>query len=299
MSFAGFRSLKANFTPTPNQYFDKVVGHYHPCVERVVALLIRSTLGWEDPDTGERRLEAELALKDFICPEMSESSARKGIAGAIEAGFIVQTLAATNKQAACYALRWENLDAQKAAIGRQRKAHGSSKRRGVPVDDPAWKKRTAEGRGVTATPHRGVTVRPLAVTGVTVTPPNKNDSEKKSSSEKKLKNSERKASGKVFLPAASSEGNALLGLLPQDEYAALEKQARELVIAENGPPVSDLARQGKAHLVVKRRMRELLAAQENTTRPEAAPREVPEEMDQREAGQKETGQIAMKEQETQ
>lgn len=187
--FKGFRSLKANFTTTPNQYFDKVVGHYHPCVERVVAILIRSTLGWEDPDTGERRLEAELALSDFVRPELSRNSARTGIAGAIDAGFIVETMPATNHAPARYALRWEDAAAQKQAIVRQRKAHGSSRRKGMPVDRPKWAKSIS--RGTTIAPQNnsgqacGPTVGPPTVGGPTVGPPYNNESGKKFSSEKK------------------------------------------------------------------------------------------------------------------
>lgn len=137
--FKGFRSLRANFTSTPNQYFDRVLGHYHPCVERVVGVLIRATLGWEDPDTGERRLEAEMPLSAFIRPEFSESSVRRGLAGAIEAGFVVQTMEATTREPARYALRWEDAQAQKDAISRQRRANGGRRRRGGKVMPPAWK----------------------------------------------------------------------------------------------------------------------------------------------------------------
>ncbi len=240
--FAGFRSLKANFTTTPNQYFDRVVGHYHPCVERVVAILVRSTLGWEDPDTGERRLEAELALKDFIRPELSESSARTGIAGAIEAGFIIQTMPATNKQPARYALRWVDATAQKEAITRQRKAHGITRRHGAPVMDPKWK-------------SRGVTVRPLSVRGVTVTPPKESESEIKSSSEKKrsFKKGLASPSGKVV------EDADVLATLPKEQWATLEAEARARVIAEYVDPVRKLAREGKAWTTVRPMMRKILA----------------------------------------
>jgi len=188
-NFKGFRSLKANFTATPNQYFDKVVGHCHPCVERVVAILIRSTLGWEDPDTGERRLEAELALSDFVRPELSRNSARTGIAGAIEMGFLIETMPATNHAPARYALRWEDAPAQTQAIGRQRKAHGSSRRKGLPVDRPKWAKSIS--RGTTVVPQNngeqawGTTVGPPMVGRPTVVPPYNNESGKKFCSEKK------------------------------------------------------------------------------------------------------------------
>lgn len=242
--FNGFRSLTANFTTVPNQYFDRVVGHYHPCVERVVAILIRATLGWEDPDTGERRLEAELALSDFVRPELSESSARRGIAGAIEAGFVMQTLEATTREPARYALRWEDAAAQRAAITRQRKAHGRTRRRGGKVLEPAWKRRRIENQG-----SHGDTSHDETSHGDTSA--SNKDSEKKSSPEKKR-------SFKKGSPPAFEEPD-LLARLSREEYEALEKQARAQVIAENGPPISDLARQGKAIGSVKRKMRELLA----------------------------------------
>ena len=53
-------------------------------------------------------------------------------------------------------------------------------------------------------------------------------------------------------------GDPLASLSP-DEYAALEQQARDKVIAELGPPICDLARRGKAGRDVKAMMRALLA----------------------------------------
>ena len=122
MSFGGFKPLSANFTPSPNQFFDQVIGHYPSCVVTVVAILIRSTLGWADPVTGERRVEAELPLSAFLRPELCESSARKGLSQAMTAGFIVQTARASNRDGARYALRWEDAAAQRETIERARRA---------------------------------------------------------------------------------------------------------------------------------------------------------------------------------
>lgn len=140
--FNGFRSLSANFTPTPNQFFDEVLGHY-PCrVVTVVGILIRSTLGWEDPDTGDRRIEAELPLMSFVRPDLCESSARKGLAEAIEAGLIVRTAAANTRDGARYALRWSDEAALERAIAKSRRTHGTEPA-GRPDD---------EGRGLKNTP---------------------------------------------------------------------------------------------------------------------------------------------------
>ncbi len=244
-AFPGFKSLTANFTTVPNQYFDRIVGHYHPCVERVVAILIRSTLGWEDPDTGERRLEAELPLSAFVRPELSQSSARRGLAGAIEAGFLVCTMEATTREPARYALRWADAEAQKSAIVRQRKAHGQTRRRGGKVAEPAWKRRqeakAQQNQGFHGdTSHCETSHRDTSLY---------RESEKKSSSEKKR-------SFKKGLPSAS-EPDVLSGL-GAEQFATLEAEARARVIAENGPPLSELARKGKAMTSVKQMMRQML-----------------------------------------
>ncbi len=125
--FAGFQPLEANFTPTPNAFFDKVMGHYPLRVVSVVAILIRATSGWRDSVTGEKRVEAELALSDFVRPELSLNSARQGIREAIAAGFVVETAAPTNRDGTRYALRWADDGALRTAVERQRRANGDAR----------------------------------------------------------------------------------------------------------------------------------------------------------------------------
>lgn len=177
--FNGFRSLSANFTPTPNQFFDEVLGHYPYCVVAVVGILIRSTLGWEDPDTGERRIETELPLSAFIRPELSESSARRGLSEAMTAKLIVRTASSSSREGARYALRWTDDEAQQRAINRARRAAEEpgllQQEPGQPLVKPTPAK-LAEPlaaktiRGVKLTPlmqeTRGVKLR-----GVKLTPP--------------------------------------------------------------------------------------------------------------------------------
>ena len=136
--FGGFKTISANFTPAPNQFFDEVLGHY-PCrVVTVVGILIRSTLGWEDPDTGDRRIEAELPLSSFIRSDLCENSARRGLAEAIVAGLIVRTVSASSREGARYALRWADGAALERALEKSRRIHGT--------EDPVarW---PANGRG--------------------------------------------------------------------------------------------------------------------------------------------------------
>ena len=169
--FGGFKSLSANFTPTPNQFFDEVVGFY-PCrVVAIVGILIRGTLGWEDPDTGDRRVEAELPLSAFLRPDLSESSARRGLAEAIAAGLIVRTAAANSREGARYALRWADGEAQARAIEKARRAVADPLL-GDPERGLQLEANGTEGRGVLLTPleekGRGVKLR-----GVKSTPPYK------------------------------------------------------------------------------------------------------------------------------
>lgn len=123
-NFHGFQRLEANFTPTPNQFFDEVIrGDYPKCVIVIVAVLIRETLGWQDNVTGERRIEAELALSQITEKGgLSINSARQGIREAIAAGFVVETASHDNRHGARYALRWADTERQKEAITRTRLA---------------------------------------------------------------------------------------------------------------------------------------------------------------------------------
>src|SRR5262249_30191735 len=132
--FEGFNPLDANFTLTPNQFFDEVVGQY-PCrLVTVVAILIRSTLGWRDPITGERRVEAALPLSSFVRPDLCEASARKGLEEAIRAGFIVKTASSDPRSPARYALRWKDEAVQRLAIERARRAAGDILPLALPTD---------------------------------------------------------------------------------------------------------------------------------------------------------------------
>jgi hypothetical protein len=126
--FAGFDPPDANFTPTPNQFFDRVVGRHEPCVVTVVAILIRATLGWRSAVTGGRRIEADLPLSEFVRRGLSQESARKGLRLAEEAGFIRKTAPAGPRDPARYALRWADAKRQDEAIKMERRALGEKRR---------------------------------------------------------------------------------------------------------------------------------------------------------------------------
>lgn len=123
ISFGGFPSLEANFTPVPNIFFDFVVPNFPECVIKVVAVIIRATLGWNDPVTGERRIEAELSLSDIQRRgQMSRSAARDGVRKALESGLITETAGAYATAGSRYALRWADEERQRITIERHRKA---------------------------------------------------------------------------------------------------------------------------------------------------------------------------------
>lgn len=145
-TFAGFAAPDANFTPTPNQFFDVIVGHYDPCVVTVVAILIRETLGWKNKHTGARKIEAALAQSDFIKHGLSKESVRKGIKTAIAAGFIVQTAAASPRDPARYALRWADMSEQDEAIAHERRALGVEPTKAGGLAAPGERQRKSKGR---------------------------------------------------------------------------------------------------------------------------------------------------------
>ncbi len=119
--FAGFAPLTGNFTLTPNQFFDQIL-YEEDCVVKVVGLLIRETLGWEDPRTKSRRVEASLPMSAFAQRGLSRNSVRKGLDLALQRGYIVKTAEETSRTSARYALRWEDEAGQAEAVRRERLA---------------------------------------------------------------------------------------------------------------------------------------------------------------------------------
>lgn len=166
----GFHDPHSRYTITPNQFFDEVMRQGHPpCVQIIVSILMRATQGWINPHTQDRCAEVAMSLRDFARLGLCVSSARKGLALAIQAGYVVQTREATNKVAARYALCWQNRQAQVEAIARQREAgQDPQKPSGVAVMEPLWKR---QNWGDTLQVAWGVTSTGLNVRGVNATPP--------------------------------------------------------------------------------------------------------------------------------
>ena len=148
--FAGFAPLTGNFTLTPNQFFDQIL-YEEDCVVKVVGMLVRETLGWEDPRTKARRVEASLPMSAFTQRGLSRNSVRKGLDLALQRGYIVKTAEETSRTSARYALRWEDQEGQAEAVRRERLAGEERGSKNDPVkfcasrgskNDPPFKQRS-------------------------------------------------------------------------------------------------------------------------------------------------------------
>src|SRR5438132_807233 len=65
-AFAGFAPPISNTTYTPNQFFDVCLPHYSRGVVRLVAYLIRRTLGWCDTDGNPQEEQIQVSYQEFI-----------------------------------------------------------------------------------------------------------------------------------------------------------------------------------------------------------------------------------------
>src|SRR5688500_8187575 len=63
--FPGFDHLCANFTYTPNQFFDVCLPHHSRGVVRLVAYMIRQTLGYCDSSGTPQRSRVQVSWSDI------------------------------------------------------------------------------------------------------------------------------------------------------------------------------------------------------------------------------------------
>jgi len=85
-AFAGFRPPTSNTTYTPNQFFDVVMPTASRGCLRIVAYLIRKTLGWCDAHGNPQREQieipyAELVRRAGVSREMIREALDEGVAG--------------------------------------------------------------------------------------------------------------------------------------------------------------------------------------------------------------------------
>jgi len=86
--FIGFTRPTSNTTYTPNQFFDVCLPHYSRGCVRVVALMLRLTLGWSDEEGNPQRVEHLATYDHFERAGISRSMIRPALQEAIQGHFV-------------------------------------------------------------------------------------------------------------------------------------------------------------------------------------------------------------------
>ena len=87
--FTGFQSPTSNTTYTPNQFFDVVLPVASRGVVRLVAYMLRKTLGWSDAEGNPQEARITLSYRDMeIHAGIAQSKTRAALDEAIAAHFI-------------------------------------------------------------------------------------------------------------------------------------------------------------------------------------------------------------------
>jgi len=113
-SFLGFEPIEANFLYCPNQFFDVCLPNCSRGVVRLVAFLLRKTLGWLDEEGNPLQENVAVSYAKLIEQAgISRGAIRPAVDEAIAAGFIncLQAPKAKAKngpaQSALFTLRWD------------------------------------------------------------------------------------------------------------------------------------------------------------------------------------------------
>jgi len=112
--FPGFHPPVSNTTYTPNQFFDVVLRHGSRGAVRLVAYLIRRTLGWCDADGRPREAQVTVTWRELEeRAGIGHSSIGEAVAEALAARYLVCVRPGSPDRpgapaaSACYALRWD------------------------------------------------------------------------------------------------------------------------------------------------------------------------------------------------
>ncbi len=114
-TFAGFEQLTANFLYCPNQFFDVCLPNCSRGTVRLVAYLLRRTLGWLDQNGEPIEREISVSYSELVTQaRISRGAIRVALDEASSAGFITCTRKGSAKssgdrgQSAEYALRFDD-----------------------------------------------------------------------------------------------------------------------------------------------------------------------------------------------
>lgn len=115
-AFAGFKAPTSNTTYTPNQFFDVVIPHFSRGVVRIVAYLLRKTLGWCDANGNPQEEQIEVTYSEL---ERKASVSRDMIRSALDDALTGHLLECVTQgrakhahdagQSASYQLCWSSL----------------------------------------------------------------------------------------------------------------------------------------------------------------------------------------------
>jgi hypothetical protein len=112
--FAGFKPPTSNTTYTPNQFFDVVMPNASRGCLRIVAYLIRKTLGWCDAHGNPQREQIEVPYAELIRKAgLSRDVIRPALEEGVSKHFIQciregrKAAAGASGEAALYALKWD------------------------------------------------------------------------------------------------------------------------------------------------------------------------------------------------
>lgn len=113
MEFNGFEHLSANYLYCPNQFFEVCLPNHSRGTVRLVAYMLRKTLGWLDKEGNPVEQNISISYRNLITEAgISRGAVRKALDEAVAGGFIAciqKGKANGNNQTAetaCYALRW-------------------------------------------------------------------------------------------------------------------------------------------------------------------------------------------------
>lgn len=112
--FAGFALPTSNTTYTPNQFFDVCLPHSSRGTVRVVAFIIRKTLGWCDPEGNPQADRHAVSYADFEQAGISHGMIRRAVNEALQGHFIRCVRGPLSKKAGqpavsgLYELRWDD-----------------------------------------------------------------------------------------------------------------------------------------------------------------------------------------------
>lgn len=112
--FAGFAAPTSNTTFAPNQFFDACLPYYSRGVVRLVAYLIRKTLGWCDTQGNPQEEQISVSYRELITKVgISRDMIRQALNEAVAGHFIEcvhegrANAIGEVGQSACYQLRWD------------------------------------------------------------------------------------------------------------------------------------------------------------------------------------------------